>query len=264
MDRRRLETWLSTISGHDYAASKDRYLRGHADGTSDWFFKSSEFQKWVERPGSVFYCPGIPGAGKSVIVSVISNHLGKIRESAVAYIYYKSDEKDQNQGNVLASLLEQLVRVLGMSQHAEALLQSYQIRKERPPDKDLIECLRLIISGFTSPVYILVDSIDESPREPGGFFDEAAFEYILGLCRTTSARILVTSRPNETVEAFIRDRANDGNFFSLTVSPTAHELRTYLRLRLVSFSNSGDRVKQNVEERKVKCIEKIIKVCLGM
>lgn len=264
MDRSRFETWMSTLSGHNYAVLKDENLRIRVNGTGNWFLKSGEFTTWSETPSSILYCPGIPGAGKSVMVSAISNHLIESGASAVAYIHYSSDAKDQMQGNVLASLLEQFTRVHGLSQEAEALLQPYQVRKERPLDSDLLKCLRIVISGIASPAYILIDGVDESPREAGKFFDEAACGSILGLCLVTQTRILVTSRPNDRVESFIRDRAKGVNLFSLAISPTAQELRTYLLSKLIPESDDSDMEARNLGEYKVKCIEKMVKVCSGM
>ncbi|KAK7952992.1 hypothetical protein PG988_013686 [Apiospora saccharicola] len=40
-------------------------------GTGQWFFECAEYQQWMSTRGTVIFCPGIPGAGKTILSSII-------------------------------------------------------------------------------------------------------------------------------------------------------------------------------------------------
>ena len=72
--RKKILDWLSPI---DYAKLQSDTLRKRQEGTGEWFLKTTAFTKWVEGKQSpnTLFCPGIPGAGKTMIVSIVINHL---------------------------------------------------------------------------------------------------------------------------------------------------------------------------------------------
>jgi hypothetical protein len=74
--------------------------------------KSPSYIEWLEGKKKTLFCPGIPGAGKTMIASIAVNHLetsfpddrtGK----AFLYCVYKRQD-NQKVDDLLASLLGQL------------------------------------------------------------------------------------------------------------------------------------------------------------
>jgi hypothetical protein len=69
------------------------------EGTGGWFLQQSEFQQWIDGDspkqnsgtGSILTCSGIPGAGKSVICSLVIDDLitrfPPEGDACVAYLY---------------------------------------------------------------------------------------------------------------------------------------------------------------------------------
>ena len=76
-----------------------------------------EFKGWLNQPGKAMICPGIPGAGKTVIAATVIHHLqeGFQNDSSVgiAYVYFSYQAKiDQTVSNIIGSLGRQLVERL--------------------------------------------------------------------------------------------------------------------------------------------------------
>jgi DNA replication protein DnaC len=64
--------WLTPI---DYAIQQTDFVKQHQEGTGQWLLDSREFQKWLTNNGETLFCPGFPGVGKTILSSVIINHL---------------------------------------------------------------------------------------------------------------------------------------------------------------------------------------------
>jgi Cdc6-like AAA superfamily ATPase len=104
---------LEWISSTDYPAQQSDIVKRRQEGTGQWFLDAPEVAKWRNEAKATLLCPGIPGAGKTMIAAIaIDSLLKSVRDSSVgvAYIYcnYK-DQKGQDVTSMLAALLKQLV-----------------------------------------------------------------------------------------------------------------------------------------------------------
>lgn len=68
--------------------------------------------EWLDTKGQTLFCPGIPGAGKTILTSIVIEHLHQKFENtdvAICYIYCDfRRQNDQGLADLLASLLKQL------------------------------------------------------------------------------------------------------------------------------------------------------------
>jgi hypothetical protein len=64
--------WLTSI---DYSSQQSDFIGRRQAGTGEWLLKSNEFQGWVNQNKQTLFCPGIPGAGKTIATSIVVNHL---------------------------------------------------------------------------------------------------------------------------------------------------------------------------------------------
>ena len=64
--------WLSPV---DYRKQQGDFFNTYQEGTGQWFLESSEFQRWLNEDSKTLFCPGIPGAGKTIMSSIIVNYL---------------------------------------------------------------------------------------------------------------------------------------------------------------------------------------------
>ncbi|KAK1573827.1 uncharacterized protein LY79DRAFT_593711 [Colletotrichum navitas] len=137
-------------------------------GTGLWFIKSPFFISWLERPRSFLWLKGFAGCGKSVLCSTAIQHVFRHRRSnpkvGIAFFSFTfADEGKQDTSAMIRALLLQLSSQLGVTN--TALAQLYErYRTVTPSDQAFLECLRQLVRGFLD-IYIVIDALDESPRE---------------------------------------------------------------------------------------------------
>jgi hypothetical protein len=76
--------WLTPI---DYGPQQSDLNRKRQRGTGEWLLSSSEFQAWLGKSNQTLFCPG---AGKTIITSIVVEHLRKEFQAAdvgIAYVY---------------------------------------------------------------------------------------------------------------------------------------------------------------------------------
>ena len=71
--------------------------------------------KWIDGVEPTLFCPGIPGAGKTFLTSIVIHDLGERfdgdPEVVVTYLYFNyKRHAEQTIENLVASLLKQLVK----------------------------------------------------------------------------------------------------------------------------------------------------------
>jgi hypothetical protein len=103
------------ISATDYPAQQSDIIRRKQEGTGQGFLNAPEFAKWLGEPKGTLFCPGIPGAGKTMVAAIAIDHLLKSAQSSsvgIAYLYfnYKAQE-EQGVSSLLAAIVKQLVQV---------------------------------------------------------------------------------------------------------------------------------------------------------
>lgn len=188
-------SWLTLI---DYGPQQSDLIKKRQRGTGEWLLGSSEFQAWLGQSNQVLFCPGIPGAGKTVITSIVVEHLQQEFRAAtdvgIAYVYRDfRRQQEQEPENLLASLLKQLIQGHASTPECVAkLYKSCEKTRLRPAIDEILESLRQVVAEY-SRVFILIDAVDECQvfnRNRDTFLSE-----ILQLRAQTGANILATSRP---------------------------------------------------------------------
>src|SRR5205085_11562978 len=99
--------WLISI---DYASQHSDFIRRRQEGTGQWLLDSAEFQRWLSQKQQTLFCPGIPGAGKTMTTAIVVDSLSKRFESdgsiGIAYLYCNfRQQRDQKPEDLLAGLL---------------------------------------------------------------------------------------------------------------------------------------------------------------
>ena len=129
------------------------------------------FKEWISNVGKTLWCPGIPGAGKTILASTIINHLESFPPQngfSLAYLYCNYKERDaQTTSNLVASLLRQLLQQ--QSDLPDAVTSSYKnhLRKGTRPMLTELSSLLLLVVKKTSDVFIIIDALDEYIEEDG-------------------------------------------------------------------------------------------------
>jgi hypothetical protein len=136
--------------------------------TGLWFVNGCQFRTWLEEHNSFLWLNGFAGCGKSVLCSTaIQNTLNAMRDEhgvGIAFFYFSfSDEAKQDDSGMLRTLLLQLsVQLPDGERDLEQLHKLY--KSGSPPVDALLGSLRRFLERFRD-AYILLDALDESPRE---------------------------------------------------------------------------------------------------
>ncbi len=157
-----ITNWISSI---DFAAQQSDVISRRQEGTGVWFTDSPEFRNWLHGSNQTLFCPGIPGAGKTMIAAIAVGHLWEYvqdKDIGVAYIYcnYKT-QADQKSANLAATILKQLIQERpSIAESVTVLYDRHAGRRTRPSLEEIQTALRLVVSSY-SKVYVVIDALDE-------------------------------------------------------------------------------------------------------
>ena len=173
-------------------------------GTGLWLIEDPRFSNWLIEENSVLWLNGFAGSGKSVLCSTAIQSVLRHRKSdsriGIAFFYFTfNDESKRDESGMLRALLLQLSTQL-RDGHADLvrLYNSYQT--STAPSRVLIEHLRFLIERFNH-VYIMLDALDESPRDgPRGHVLDA-LETMRGWA-LQGLHLFVTSRDERDIHEF--------------------------------------------------------------
>jgi len=80
--------WLSPLNFNE---QQDAAFGKRTGSTGTWILQSSEFKDWMDHKSRVLWCPGKPGVGKTILASIVINHIQELfetdDEAAVVFIY---------------------------------------------------------------------------------------------------------------------------------------------------------------------------------
>ncbi|GMG37995.1 unnamed protein product [Aspergillus oryzae] len=136
------------------------------EGTGQWLLDSDPFQQWLEQSKTTLFCQGIPGAGKTIMASIVVNYLGiKFKDDchvAVAYIFCNfRRQNEQTSTDLLTSLLKQLAcQTPTLPKCLKNLFGNHKNQQTRPTSDEIWTALHTIGSSYEK-VFIVIDALDE-------------------------------------------------------------------------------------------------------
>ncbi|KAJ7241278.1 ankyrin repeat-containing domain protein [Mycena rebaudengoi] len=194
-ERKEIFDWLSPPN---FFVRHADIFETRQEGTGLWFLRERKFQDWLSLGGTL-WCRGIPGAGKTVLASIVVDYLrnelqGNSTGVAAAYLNHKESEV-QSPSNILAGLWWQLVAERPISPVVRQLYGKHQNQRTRPSLVEVREILRSTVAVY-SKLFIVVDALDE--------YSEAHRDILLKALAAMggSVSLMLTSRPNIASESF--------------------------------------------------------------
>jgi hypothetical protein len=110
---RRKKALLDNICNVDYLQQHRDAISRHHHGTGNWFLDEDKYQTWAGSSCGTLICPGVPGAGKTIITAwIIEKQLRATQASRkpVVFIYYNYKRQDQQTlRHTLQNFLRQVV-----------------------------------------------------------------------------------------------------------------------------------------------------------
>jgi Cdc6-like AAA superfamily ATPase len=200
-EHRAILNWLTQI---DYAPQQNDFIGRRKEGTGEWLLKSNEFQKWVDQTKQTLFCPGIPGAGKTIMTSIVVEHLWtkfqRDTSVGIAYLYCNFQQQhEQKPVDLLMSLLKQLVQErTSMPETIESLYNRHKNKRSRPSLDEILKELHSVIQLY-SKKFIIIDALDEFRASEDG--RHQFLSSVFNLQSQSHANIFATSRFIREIES---------------------------------------------------------------
>lgn len=240
---------LNWLSPTNYAIQQSNFIGRRQQGTGGWLPESLKFQVWLERPQQTLFCPGIPGAGKTIIASIVINELEvrfeNNRDVGVAYLFCSFEHYDdqiQKPESLLASILRQLTQGLdSIPENIIALHAKHKANGTRPSFNEISKALRSIMSRLAW-VFIVIDALDECNTSAISPILDEFFDIQL----TTRLNILATSRFLPEIMARFQDRPTQ------EIRATNPDVMIYLNAnlkKLPAFVSRNQQLQQEIVKK---------------
>jgi len=196
-DQKRQEI-LDWLTPTDYTSKQADSFGRRQPGTGQWFLDSTEFKGWKGTSGQTLFCPGNPGVGKTILTSVVIDHLttqfSADSKTVVAYIYFSFKNNNQQKlGDILAILLKQLSQGQpSLPEDVQKLFTKHRDQRSQPSVEELRQAL-MAVSTTWRKLFILVDGLDECRTSDG--CQPRFVDTLLDIQEHSKANLFVTSRP---------------------------------------------------------------------
>lgn len=226
---------LDWLTPANYAAQQSDCIKRRQAGTGQWLLDSAKFKAWVESEEQTLFCPGIPGAGKTILTSIVIEYLhDKFRKAdaqgdnqngdsdiGIAYLYCNFKRQHEQQAeDLLASLLKQLTQI--RTSLPDGLKSLYNEHKCKGTRMSLDEISRTLqsVAAMYSRVFIIVDALDEC--QATGHCRTRFLTEIFDLQAKCGVNIFATSRfIPEVIEKF-------GDSISLEIRASEQDVQKYI------------------------------------
>jgi hypothetical protein len=248
------QTVLNWVTPIDCAPQQNDFIARRQEGTGQWLLDSVEFQTWLKTNKQTLFCPGIPGAGKTIITAIVIDDLTTRSQNdsriGIAYLYCNFRRKDEQKAqDLLASLLKQLSQERpSLPNSVKALYDQHTDKRTRLSFEEISRALYSVATMYLR-VSIIVDALDECQPSKGcrtTFLTE-----IFNLQAKSRANIFTTSRfIPEITERF------EGSM-SLEIRASKHGVRRYVNDHMSHLSSFVGRSPDLQEEIKAEIVKAV-------
>jgi hypothetical protein len=249
---RTIADWLTPI---DYGSQQSDYFKSRQPGTGRWLLDSPKFHAWLETDEQTLFCPGIPGAGKTILTSIVIDYLYSKREEnpsiGIAYIYCNFRRKDEQKiDDLLASLLKQFIQErFSVPDGVKTIYNQHKDRRTRPSPEEILKALDSVLTTYSS-VYIVVDALDECQLLNG--CRSIFLSKLFSLQAKYRAKLFATSRPIADITELFKGR------LSLEILASDEDVTGYLNShmsQLPRFVTSKPELREEITTEIVKAVE---------
>ncbi|PBK60949.1 hypothetical protein ARMSODRAFT_1089955 [Armillaria solidipes] len=195
----KMAEWL-TSGSVDYKEIQKEKLEERTSGTGRQFLTSPVFRNWKDGPSPTrLWCPGQPGAGKSVLASIIVKDLetSVSPRKALVLCIFCDYQKAATIRTIVCSLLKQTIQSQGLSSHSKSVYVKESANGTQPSVDTLSDTLSKALGSYGGRVYIVLDALDEFTDTDGG--RRRLIDTLKSLAGD-DIRLLVTSRDIATIE----------------------------------------------------------------
>ncbi|KAF2796045.1 hypothetical protein K505DRAFT_222466, partial [Melanomma pulvis-pyrius CBS 109.77] len=245
--------WLSPLDmNRTHQSISDRVQ----PGSGKWFLNSEPYVHWSSSEGEIdpLWCWGIPGAGKTVLASIVINHLRQSRgedlraEVGVAVIYLKYNEPEQVVSSLLGAVLRQLIQDSNiLDQAVQDLYEHHRQRSTPPPLESIVLLLQKTFQTYKD-AFLVIDGLDECE-------EETRWDLIDQVNKFPGVRVMVTSRYLSSIEEELE------NFVRFEIKANKMDMELYIDYQVQRNRNlrrmvqRAPRLRQDIKSAVVKTAE---------
>ena len=247
--KKRVLDWLSPVD--HYAQQQSDYVSRREEGTGQWLLDSDEYGSWVSGNTRTLFCPGIPGAGKTILTSIVVDEL--ITNSAasvgIAFLYCSFKRQDQQtHEHFLLSLLRQLAEHLKvLPSGIQDLHSKHKGRKTRPSLSEIRDALTSTAAEFPR-AFFLIDALDECQT----MNRKRLLDDLFLVQKQSNSCIFATARPLPDIVAQF------SGFPTLEVHASDHDISSYIDSHLSilpSFVSRNPDLQQGIKDAIMKSVD---------
>ncbi|KAI5461906.1 nucleoside phosphorylase domain-containing protein [Mariannaea sp. PMI_226] len=200
----------------------------YEEGTGDWVFRTPEWNSWLSKSSKrCLWIHGIPGSGKTVLISHIINHIENSytqttsNENVCSVYYYCYFGRNQNEAApMLRWVISQLCR---KSDVVATSVYALVNRGIEPKLSDLLDALEDALDPFAM-VYLAVDALDETIQKT----DLLTILFALATeGRFRKLQLLITSREYHHIEEVVKPVSIS---ISMSNEFVTEDIRVYLEI----------------------------------
>ena len=257
--RQRIISWLSPLN---FRQKQENVFADSCVDTGQWFLKSEQFRNWFNGRIKNLWCHGAPGSGKTVLSSIVVNHLlqssSQDDQVGVAVVYCEWKQQNvQTVVNLLASIWSYLTAAKPLSQDVQDLYNHHTEFRTTVKPEEVLSILKKAIDGFKH-IYVIIDALDELSED----IDRAKrlMESLSRLSpgKSKKVRILATSRSPKSI------LPESG---SIQITATEYDIRRFVRDEIhqgLSDSNDLSNKVRDDENLQVMFVDAISKQVNGL
>jgi Cdc6-like AAA superfamily ATPase len=246
MSLQKVTDWLTPS---DYSSKHRQNSALLHPGTGKWLIESADFDKMKTGMNQTLFCPGKSGAGKTILTSVVINHLSEYFENSkktgLAYVYCEVVlQQVQTAEHLLGSLLKQLLQTCPrLPDRMDALFNTLKCENRQPNLKDAFQALQYTTKAY-SKTFIIVDGLNEcEPRERKKFLEK-----LFDLQKSSRVSIFATSRYDHEIESRFKHAVH------LPINATREDISLYAKESVGKVSKFLDKESPEFKEIVVNTI----------
>ncbi|KAL5088041.1 hypothetical protein Trisim1_007209 [Trichoderma cf. simile WF8] len=192
---------LEWLSDSDYSRHHNDNICRRQEGTGQWLLNSKEYQDWLSTSKQKLFCPGIPGAGKTILTAIVVDNLliRSLDDSTVGVAYYYCNFKRQDEQTavrIISCLLRQLCASQTPLPDVMKTFHKKHATISTRPSLEVISVALQSVASIYSKVFIAIDALDECQPTERSLFLSKLFD----LQAKTEINIFATSRPILEIE----------------------------------------------------------------
>lgn len=198
----RLKNWLHAP---DPSTNYNRAIHQRHPGTGLWFLQSEAYDDWRREANGFLWLYGLAGCGKTVLSSIIIEHLQNEPPSPdtnLLYFFFDFNDKEkQSHENMIRTFIQQLCVQDEASRHLLEQFSERQAGRNEQPSLTSLEGALASMLNQAAHTRVVIDALDESCQQ------RHTLEWLRRISTNQSNKlnILITSRREYDIEsAFLK------------------------------------------------------------